>query len=560
MRAASRLAQSDDARSIARDGYIYGYPLVLMGITKQIATAASGPGQFVHMLSGPTPVFRIVVAPNGDTRYSSAWIDLSAEPQILHVPDAGGRYFVAQVMDAWTDVIADPTPRIADSSPANYVLVGPNWKGVAGPGQRLVRSSTNDVWILARTRARPDDPPDAITAIQQQYTVTPLSRFGDASYEPPRGILREPNVPTGPTPPSLVAAMPADVFFARLAAALGKNPPRASDAPIVARLARIGVVPGQAFDAAALDAARALSSTTACATRARCSTATTRRRCRTSTAGAGPRTPDVSAPATRTARSSRRRCSPRTCPKTPCTRRRASTRTAHRSPASAATRCTSTVRSSRRHNAFWSLTLYSPDHYLVPNAIDRYTLRDTNLRRNADGSIDVAIQHDTPAGDRTNWLPAPAGPFVVTLRMYWPLPRGPRRHVPRAGDPPAMTDITERTVRTDRHQHVLSRSRPRGGPLLVFVHGWPALSIMWRRQLEHFAGLGYRCIAPDMRGYGRSSAPRAHDEYALELIVQDMVELLQELGAQRAIWVGHDWGSPVVWSMAGHHPELCPRW
>jgi hypothetical protein len=73
-------------------------------------------------------------------------------------------------------------------------------------------------------------------------------------------------------------------------------------------------------------------------------------------------------------------------------------------------------------NAFWSLTLYSPDHWLVPNAIDRYTLRDGNARRNPDGSIDVAIQHDAPAGDRSNWLPAPAGPFVLTLRMYWPQP------------------------------------------------------------------------------------------------------------------------------------------
>ena len=92
---------------------------------------------------------------------------------------------------------------------------------------------------------------------------------------------------------------------------------------------------------------------------------------------------------------------------------------------------------------------------------------------------------------------------------------------------------------------------------MVFVHGWPALSIMWRRQLEHFGALGYRCVAPDMRGYGRSSAPRALAEYALEHIVTDMVELLRALGAERAIWVGHDWGSAVVWSIAAHHPELC---
>ncbi len=250
------LGQDDDIGAIARDGYVYGYPLVLMELTREISTAATGTGRFVHMLSGPTPPFRIVVAPNGDTRYSSAWVDLSAEPQILHVPASGGRYFVAQVLDAWTDVIADPTPRIPNSAPADYALVGPSWTAPFPPGVRVVRSSTNDVWILARTRARPDDAADAITAIQKQYTITPLRRLGDASYRPPTAVLRDPNVPTGPTPPSLVAAMSAATFFGRLADALGKNPPRSIDRPIVERLARIGVVPGKPFDSSAVDAGR----------------------------------------------------------------------------------------------------------------------------------------------------------------------------------------------------------------------------------------------------------------------------------------------------------------
>ena len=417
-------AQGDDVRGIARDAYVYGYPLVLMGITKQIATAASGTGQFVHMLSGPTPVFRIVVAPNGDTRYSSAWLDLSTEPQVLHVPDAGGRYFVAQVMDAWTDVMLDPTPRIANSSPANYVLVGPNWNGATLPGQRVVRSSTNDVWILARTRARPDDPPEAITAIQQQYSVVPLSRFGDASYEPPRGILREPNVPTGPTPPSIVEAMPADVFFARLAAALGKNPPRGVDQPMIGRLARIGVVPGAPFDAASIDAtrraqlegglrdARALldrydapavphvNGWRWTANTGRFATDYAYRAFIAQTLLAANLPEDAVYPETSV--------------------------DANGAPLTGARRYTLHFDGAQLPpaRAFWSLTLYSPDHYLVPNAAARYTLRDANLKHNADGSIDVAIQRDAPAGDQTNWLPAPDGPFVVTLRMYWPLPAG----------------------------------------------------------------------------------------------------------------------------------------
>jgi pimeloyl-ACP methyl ester carboxylesterase len=117
--------------------------------------------------------------------------------------------------------------------------------------------------------------------------------------------------------------------------------------------------------------------------------------------------------------------------------------------------------------------------------------------------------------------------------------------------------MAEHTVRTARHATHYLECGPPDGPLMIFVHGWPALSIMWRRQLEHFAALSYRCVAPDTRGYGRSSAPRAREDYALENIVADMIELLNALGGERAIWVGHDLGSPVVWSLASHHPERC---
>src|SRR5918912_321539 len=79
----------------------------------------------------------------------------------------------------------------------------------------------------------------------------------------------------------------------------------------------------------------------------------------------------------------------------------------------------------------------------------------------------------------------------------------------------------------------------------------------WRHQLPAFAALGFRCVAPDMRGYGRSTVHPRHADYALEESVADMLELLAALGRDRAVWVGHDWGSPVVWSLAAHHPERC---
>jgi pimeloyl-ACP methyl ester carboxylesterase len=98
---------------------------------------------------------------------------------------------------------------------------------------------------------------------------------------------------------------------------------------------------------------------------------------------------------------------------------------------------------------------------------------------------------------------------------------------------------------------------PEDGPLIVFVHGWPELSTSWRHQLPCFGNLGFRAVAPDMRGYGRSSVYRRHEDYAVEHSVADMLELLRSLHRDQAIWVGHDWGSPVVWSLASHHPERC---
>ena len=117
--------------------------------------------------------------------------------------------------------------------------------------------------------------------------------------------------------------------------------------------------------------------------------------------------------------------------------------------------------------------------------------------------------------------------------------------------------ITEHVTKSPRHTTSYLACGAVDAPLIVFVHGWPELAISWRHQLPVFAELGFRCIAPDMRGYGRSTVYDRHEDYALEHSVRDMIELLDSLGAEKAIWVGHDWGSPVVWDIASHHPERC---
>ncbi len=117
--------------------------------------------------------------------------------------------------------------------------------------------------------------------------------------------------------------------------------------------------------------------------------------------------------------------------------------------------------------------------------------------------------------------------------------------------------ITEHTVKTDRHTSFYLAAGPEDGPLIIFIHGWPELSISWRHQLPALAALGFRAIAPDMRGYGRSTVYKQKADYAQEHIVRDMMDLLDSLGRPKAVWVGHDWGSPVVWNIASHHPERC---
>ena len=118
-------------------------------------------------------------------------------------------------------------------------------------------------------------------------------------------------------------------------------------------------------------------------------------------------------------------------------------------------------------------------------------------------------------------------------------------------------EITEHTFKTDRHESFYLACGPEDGPPMVFVHGWPELSLSWRHLLRFFGAMGMRAIAPDMRGYGRSSVYARHEDYSQENAVRDMIELLDGLSGDNAIWVGHDWGAPVAWNVASHHPDRC---
>lgn len=108
---------------------------------------------------------------------------------------------------------------------------------------------------------------------------------------------------------------------------------------------------------------------------------------------------------------------------------------------------------------------------------------------------------------------------------------------------------------TSRHTTHYLESGPASGPLMIFVHGWPSIGLLWRAQMDAFASDGWHCVAPDLRGYGQSSVPATNDAYTIEEVVTDLAELHDHLGGRPAIWVGHDWGCVVVGSLAAHHPH-----
>ena len=130
---------------------------------------------------------------------------------------------------------------------------------------------------------------------------------------------------------------------------------------------------------------------------------------------------------------------------------------------------------------------------------------------------------------------------------------------PEAGDTKARPTPTlaSRTFSSPRHTTHYLESGPADGPLMIFLHGWPSIGLIWHAQMDAFAADGWHCVAPDLRGYGGSSAPAAKDAYAVEEVVSDLAELHDHLGGRPAIWVGHDWGSIIAGALAAHEPERC---
>lgn len=429
-------AVSGDPRDIAADAYVFGYPLVLMDITR----AANGAGLATNLFLTPPPVdpgAKSVVAPNVDTLYASAWLDLRNEPVIVQAPTASDRYWLLQFMDAWTNTVHNPSSiapgTAAGQSPHLYAVTGPGWSGTLPEDVTRLPLPTDRGWLIARVENRSAADQAAAEAARKQLVMAPLSawRLGvrPAPIQVPDAILHAQSTP----PPETVARMDGRTFFNHLCNAMAATPPE--DAAALARFAGIGIKPGSTdfslsdadLDAAVQDARQRIAdyrnpqakNENGWSFDVNLGSYGTDYLLRASVAmrALGANLPKdaiypmliADAGTLDAPRRYRLRFAPGATPPV---------------------------------DAFWSLTAYTADRYLVSNAAGIYAVGHlVPPVPGHDGSVELAIQAADPGPDvpQGNWLPIPdSGEFGLFLRLYVPKPEA----FDGRWQPPALTLVS----------------------------------------------------------------------------------------------------------------------
>lgn len=376
---------------------------------------------FANVAEYPPADFKGVVRVNFDTLYSVAWLDLTKEPMIVSAPNTDGRYYLLPMLDMWSDVFASPGWRTTGTEAASFLVTPPGWNGDIPPGTARISAPTSFVWIIGRTKT--DGPPDYDTVhkIQAGYKLTPLSEWGKPAKQVEARI--DPTVDMKTPPKTQVDTMPADKFFAYAAELLKVNPPHITDEPIIARMRKIGIEPGKSFDMAKTDPAirdalagapedgRKLMAwklpTLARVVNGWSMNTDTMgvygnyylKRAIIAQAGLGANLPEDAI-----------------------------------YPINLGDETGKSLDGANRYtlhfdkndmppvNAFWSVTLYDPEGFQVANSLNRFSVSSwMPFKYNGDGSLDLYFQNESPGTDKeTNWLPAPKGPFNLTMRMYAP--------------------------------------------------------------------------------------------------------------------------------------------
>jgi hypothetical protein len=417
-----------DAQSIARDAYIYFYPLVTMDVTrKQLTNVEPGKGVGAPMNAlfsfpaFPTADMRQVVRPNFDTLYTVGYLDLTEEPMVVSVPDTGGRYYLLPMLDMWSDVFASPGWRTTGTQAGNFLVTPRGWSGTVPAGFAQIEAPTLYVWIIGRNKT--DGPPDydAVHKIQAGYTITPLSEWG----KPPKPVevKIDPSIDMKTPPKVQVDTMKGGDYFAYAAGLLKLQPPHLTDEPIIAQMKRIGIEPGKSFDIGKVDPVvrKALEAAPEAGQQLMAWKVPTLahvanywslntdtmgvygnyylKRAIIAQLGLGANLPeDAIYPLNLGDETGK--------------------------PLDGASKYTIHFDKDATPpvNAFWSVTLYDSDGFQVANSLNRFAVSSwMPFKYNPDGSLDLYFQNESPGTDKeANWLPAPKGAFNLTMRLYGP--------------------------------------------------------------------------------------------------------------------------------------------
>ena len=445
---ASPAITEEAAHAIAVDAYLYFYPLISVDITRKQSTNieagkefGKGPmNMFVNVPAFPPADLKVVVRINFDTLYSIAWLDLTKEPQVISAPNTDGRFYLLPMLDMWTDVFASPGSRTTGSQAGNFLVTPPGWSGAVPKGFMRINAPTPYVWIIGRTKTDGPADYDAVHKIQAGYKVTPLSRWGKAPQ--PVTVKIDPSVDMKTPPKVQVDAMPAAKYFTYAAELLKLHPPHITDEPIIAQMKRIGIERGKSLVFDKLDPAvkKALESAPEDAqqlmkwkipTLARVANGWSMntdtmgvygnyylKRAIVAQVGLGANLPEDAIYPLNLG------------DETGTPLNGVNKYTIHFDKGA-----TPPV------NAFWSLTLYDTEGFQVANPLNRFAVSSwMPFKYNADGSLDLYFQNESPGTDKeANWLPAPKGPFNLTMRLYAPKSEA----LTGKWNPPSITRMTQ---------------------------------------------------------------------------------------------------------------------
>jgi hypothetical protein len=412
--------EQDSAKApadVAAEGYVYGYAPIALARTRANMICLLPVNQLYSQAAMSGPATRVVVAPNADTLYSIAWLDLRSGPVLLNHPEMGERYFDFQLLEMYTNVFGNIGTRETGQAAGSHVIVPPGWHGETPAGAAVIESPTWDAWMIGRTLVESDADLTAARAAQQQYKMTVLTApIPDAP--PP---LPPTDCGNNPAPQAIAGSGPK--VFDELAAILAANPPPEADAPMLEQLATLGVTPGATPSGGDPDDVAALATGVVRGDMQILGLATS------SFGGDGPWSSLQDAG--RYGTDYLHRAGVAKIGLGANVPEESMYYVARSGPDGAPLR--GDGGGYRLHfpagglppideRGFWSVTLYGPDMFFVENPLGRYAIGDRTpgLVRGGDGSLDLWIGAEPPASGPSNWLPAPPGEFVLMLRSYLP--------------------------------------------------------------------------------------------------------------------------------------------